>query len=958
MSEPTTPPLPPDDQARREQERHPPAAADAPQGTVTYRDLGATQTYEPRGGTPRRQPSPDLPGYGILGELGRGGMGVVYKARQLSLNRLVALKVISAGVHAGHEELARFRAEAEVVGKLQHPHIVQIFEVGEHDGLPYCALEFVEGGSLAARLGGSPLPAREAARLVGVLAAAVDAAHRAGIVHRDLKPANVLLASGGCEPPAADKTGSSHPPLADLVPKVADFGLAKQLGGDAGQTQTGAIMGTPSYMAPEQASGRSKEVGPLCDVYALGAILYECLTGRPPFKAATVLETLEQVRGQEPVPPRQLNAAVPRDLETIALKCLHKEPQRRYASAADLAADLNRFLEGRPIIARTVGRLEKTVKWARRKPASAALLGLSLAGLVALAAGLVWHDAQMQYERGLEEKARAEAETESERARIQQARAERGEKEAGEKGRLALEQAAIARAQQVRAEVREEEASRGRLANQVLRVRGLWEHDPGQAMELLESTVACPLHLRDFVWGYYHELCRRDRLTLYHYGHVPRCVALSPDGRTLASGGSSRAGGNRWAGGVQLWDLTTGKERFVLRGHSKPVTAVAFSPDGRWIASGGEDRTVRLWRAAGGSPGYLAGNDLPQEVRTVAFSPDGRFLAAALGKRGSPPAPGEVRVWNVATGGLHATFKGHGRGVLCVAFSSDGRLLAAGSSLETPNGYFHGDVWVWDTASGRRRQRFGRFFSAEVVGLAFRPGARELAVASADASGREGEAGLWDVASGQLRTSLKGVRARVNALAFSTDGKRLATAHEGAPGSVSLWDPETGKETLTLPGSGSGLALSPDGRWLASVGSDAAGGGSAVRLWNLSPQEVPPTFRLPPNVASVAFGPGSAGGAWTLAAGMGKEDGHVIRLLGPGGRPHAGLGGRHPGQSSRPRGHRPVGSSHRRGTRDVARPCRRGHLPRLRPRRQGAGLREPGPHDHLLGREAERNAAR
>jgi serine/threonine-protein kinase len=273
---------------------------------------------------------PRVPGYEVLDVLGRGGMGVVYRARHLALKRVVALKMIRGGADPG--ERARFRTEAEAVARLQHPNIVQVFDVGEYDGLPYLALEYVEGGPLDRRLAGKPQPPREAARLVETLAGAVHLAHSRNVVHRDLKPANVLLAADG-------------------TPKVTDFGLAKHLDADAGQTQAGHIMGTPSYMAPEQAGGNSKEVGPAADVYALGAILYECLTGRPPFKGATVAETLEQVRTREPVSPRQLSPKVPRDLETLCLKCLRKEPERRYSSARELADDLGRFRRGEPVLA-------------------------------------------------------------------------------------------------------------------------------------------------------------------------------------------------------------------------------------------------------------------------------------------------------------------------------------------------------------------------------------------------------------------------------------------------------------------------------------------------------------------------------------------------------------------------------------------------------------------------------
>ncbi len=308
-----------------------------------------------------------VPGYEVLGELGRGGMGVVYRARQIALNRLVALKMILSGAHAGAEDLERFRAEAEAVARLQHPNIVQVHEVGEHEGRPFFALEFCPGGSLDKKLAGTPLPPEEAARMVELLARAVHAAHQHKVVHRDLKPANVLLAADG-------------------TPKIADFGLAKRLD-EAGRTQSGAVMGTPSYMAPEQAGGRTKEVGPPADVYALGVMLYEMLTGRPPFKAATVMETLQQVMKDEPAPPRRLRSKVPVDLDSVCLKCLEKETRRRYASALELAEDLRRFQAGEPVRARSVGDWERALKWMRRHPWKAAAAGLLLAFVAALLAG-------------------------------------------------------------------------------------------------------------------------------------------------------------------------------------------------------------------------------------------------------------------------------------------------------------------------------------------------------------------------------------------------------------------------------------------------------------------------------------------------------------------------------------------------------------------------------------------
>jgi serine/threonine protein kinase len=298
---------------------------------------------------------PSIPGYEIMETLGHGGMGIVFKARQSGLNRMVALKMIRAGTLAAPAERLRFLAEAKAAAAIEHPGIVRVFELGTYQGQSFFASELCPNGSLERLLEGKPLKPDRAASLVEQIANAVEAAHRHKIVHRDLKPTNILLD-------------------AELQPKVADFGLAKQLEGSSSLTPTGAVLGTPSYMAPEQAQG-SKEVGPAADVYALGAILYECLTGRPPFKAPTHIETLHQVMSNEPVAPRQLNPRVPRDLETVCLKCLHKEPGKRYLQAGDLAEDLRRFLAGRPIQARPVRPLERAGKWVRRNPALA-MLGL------------------------------------------------------------------------------------------------------------------------------------------------------------------------------------------------------------------------------------------------------------------------------------------------------------------------------------------------------------------------------------------------------------------------------------------------------------------------------------------------------------------------------------------------------------------------------------------------------
>jgi serine/threonine-protein kinase len=344
------------------------------------------QTLEFQGGPPAVVAAPPVAGYEILAELGRGGMGVVYKAWQKALKRTVALKMVLAG---GYNERgrARFQTEAEAVARLQHPNIVQIYEVGESDGLPFFCMEFVQGCNLTAQLAGTPQPAKDCARLVAILARAMHYAHEHGIIHRDLKPGNILLAQGGSEPAAGFGT-----------PKITDFGLAKKLDDAAGPTRTGDVMGTPSYMAPEQAMGRLDHIGPATDVYALGAILYELLTARPPFKAETAMDTMFQVMYAEPVRPGQLRAKMPRDLETICLKCLEKETPRRYPTALALAEDLERFVKDEPIRARPVGLAGMALRWARRRPAAAALTGVSaLAFVAALAGSLLYNFKQNEW---------------------------------------------------------------------------------------------------------------------------------------------------------------------------------------------------------------------------------------------------------------------------------------------------------------------------------------------------------------------------------------------------------------------------------------------------------------------------------------------------------------------------------------------------------------------------------
>jgi WD40 repeat protein len=860
----------------------PPSVADSEQATVppsSAVDAAETAERAPREGG--QEPSPGTPpefptvaAYEILGVLGRGGMGVVYRARQVKAGRVVALKMILAGGHADDATLARFRTEAEAVARLQHPGIVQVFEVGEHDGLPFFSLEFCGGGSLADRLAGKPLPAGEAAALLEKLAEALHAAHLANVVHRDLKPANVLLTNDG-------------------TPKVTDFGLAKKLD-EASQTQTGAVMGTPSYMAPEQGSGQPHAVGPQSDVYSLGAVLYECLTGRPPFLAATPLDTILQVLSAEPVPVRQLNAKVAVDLETICLKCLRKDPRQRYGSAAELAADLRRFRGGEPIVARPVGTLERGWRWCRRNPVVAGLLGAVAATLLlgtAVATVLAMRaDAQAR-----------RADQEASNAQQQAALAKANEQ-------TAVDERNKARAEEAKAKEQEELKARQLMTVQLMRVASGYERDPGQALALLHDFNACPIALRDTTWRFYERACSRWEVATFRGPSGGRCVAYSPDGQSLAVAsqdgtvrlwdvqtGQERApltghksyvtsvgysaDGQSLAsasgdGTVRLWDAATGRERAVLRGPATGVLSVAYSPDGLTLASGSEDGAVRLWDTATGKErATLAGRR--EKVWSVAFAPDGRTLAIA--------SFGTVRLWEVKTGQDRTPLRDLTGAVHAVAFSPDGLTLAtASSAFDVKQGAaLPGEVRLWDVKTGQPRATLN-VDTAEVESVAFSPDGRTLASGSGiSPSSSEGKVWLWEVKTGQHRATLRGHTGAVTSVAFSPDGLTLASA--AAEQTVRLWDVRPGQERAILRGhtaSVHAVAFSPDGLTLASSAGDfadspqknAVPGDYTARLWDVQTgQERAPLKGHVDAVCSVAYSPDGL----TLASG---SDDKTVRL--------------------------------------------------------------------------------
>lgn len=753
--------------------------------------------------------------YEVLEEIGRGGMGIVYRARHLELDRIVALKMISPSQNDRNHRL-RFRREAESAARLQHPNIVQVYEVGEENGVSYLAMEYVAGGSLEERLNGPPLSERQAVELTATLAKAMQVAHDLGVVHRDLKPGNVLLQDKAKEVPAGDVHGSRTAHTAPamqtpatssssacitrepaLMPKISDFGLAKRSWEHAQQkTRTGAILGTPAYMAPEQATGSAGDVGPAADVYALGAILYESLTGRPPFHAISLLETLEQVRVQEPIPPTRLRPSISRDIETICLKCLEKRPSARYASADALADDLDRFLSGRPITARPTGPVERTYKWAKRRPALASLTAAVLCVAAIGFAAVVWQWRQV------------------------------------EKQHAAIQNALNA----VQSARRDEQRQREKLSASAyfhkisLAHREFIDGDLARATQLFEDSRDDP-H-RGWEYDYLDRMLHQQRRPLTGHRLLVYGLDFSPDGKLLAS--SSAAWGRNDRGQVILWDVESGRPRFQLHGHPAAIMSVAFSPDGRQLASAGGHWSkegpgqVKIWDTSSGEE--LASLESQADLlMSVAYAPQGDLIAAA-GDR-------FVELWEMPGGEPVALLKGHRQGVFEVTFSPDGKYLASASVDRT--------VRVWDLA--RRKCIHVLKTDCTQRSVCFSPDGRFLA-----AGGWFGMIRLWDVNDDfqeiANHPSYEGAVLRVR---FTPDAQFLAAATNR--GVIRLIDPLTGKEHSTLRGhrdDASCIAVSPDTVLLASGGTDRF-----INLWDLADSENPVVIPFNNHVGELAFSP-------------------------------------------------------------------------------------------------------
>jgi WD40 repeat protein/serine/threonine protein kinase len=740
------------------------------------------------------QPHGSLGDFRILREIGRGGMGIVYEAEQISLDRRVALKILPFAAALDAKQLQRFKNEAQAAAHLHHQNIVPVYFVGCERGVHFYAMQFIEGQTLAAVIrelrqsagkdnggsrsedcgskgedecatiqdrgprddtkpGGSVssilYPSSSFFRTVaqlGVQAAeALEHAHQLGVIHRDIKPANLLVDAGG-----------------QLW--ITDFGLA-HCQSQPGLTMSGDVVGTLRYMSPEQALAKRIPVDPRTDVYSLGVTLYELLTLEPAYNGRNREEVLRQIAFEEPCLPSRWNKAVPAELETIVLKAMAKSAEERYATAQELADDLERYLKDEPIRARRPTLVQRVKKWTRRHLPVVWTAGLSLVAMLILAViGLAASNILITREKAQTDTAKEELE----RTLYYQ--------------RIAL-------------------AEREWSANNL-----------GRAEQLLEE---CRADLRHWEWHYLKRL-RHKTLSPLHHDSMVLCVAYSPTGHCLASASQD--------GVIKVWDAQTGQPLWTSGAGQKLVFSVAFSPDGQRLASAGSDGSVKIWDVqAGKEILYWKAHTSP--VSCVAFSPDGLRLASTCSSKHivADPVAEQVKIWDAAAGKEIHTLEGHTLGVLSVAFSPDGRSLATAGQDRT--------VKVWDATTGQLLLTC-HGHTGTVNAVAFSPGGRYLASVSGEwVTQANAEVILHDARTGEPRLTLRGHTGFLLSVAFSPDGRRIASA--GMDKTVKLWDVATGLEALTLRGHESfirAVAFSPDGRRLVSAGEDRT-----VRIWDATP---------------------------------------------------------------------------------------------------------------------------
>jgi len=733
--------------------------------------------------------------YELLEEIARGGMGVIYRARQSRLNRIVAVKMILAGHLASEDDIRRFQSEAEAAANLDHPNIVPIYEIGEHEGQHYFSMALVPGESLADALRDGPLDPRQGAQLMADISDAVHFAHQQGVIHRDLKPANVLLenvpeTSTELSPSPKDAAREDEPARGasrDLRPRITDFGLAKRIQDDDGLTATGQILGTPSFMAPEQATGDSAAIGPASDIYSLGSILYMTLTGRPPFQAATLAQTLRQLVEREPLSPRQINPGVPSDVETICLKCLQKEPARRYASAHEVSADLRRFLRGEPIKARPVGLVERAVKGIRRRPVVSALAAAVVLVATAGFAAVTWQWQRAEHERRLGEH------------------------------RLYTNRIAL--------------AGHARTSGDVV-----------QGDRLLEE---CPPDLRQWEWHYMKRLCQPLRRHVKWSTNRERVqfstLDFSPDGRHVAASGGEST--------VQIREVSSGQEVQLLK-HDKPVYDLRYNSDGRLLATViGEgkqrgNRHVQIWDLHSGTVIQ------ERECRfrwgsSIAFSPDGSLFASL------DPSGKSVILWDPVSGEVKSRITGF-KEVVSLDFSPDCTRLALisrsglclcdvqSSAVLTRIPNVRINLWglafspdgkrvvtgegVWNVVTGEQLCKLGEPNPGRSTGrIAFTRDGQRLVACLGDR-----EIAVYDAFDGRILLTVPQMEIGLSpTLAISRDGQRIATLGDDfirdhdRIARLCIWDGAFAQPEFRYRDEGnafSDVEVSFDGRYIASVG--------------------------------------------------------------------------------------------------------------------------------------------